>query len=231
MDYFSTLAATWPGVTESREGWTLRRATDAGNRVSSATREDARADPEAAARAMRAMGQPPLFMIRDGEEDLDSALDALGYLPEDPSVILAAPAAQLRIDGAERAVIRCDAPLARMTEIWRENDIGAARLEVMGRAAEPRTFLLARDGDRPAGCAFLAAAGDVAMIHALAIAPFARRKGLGTRATRAAAAWAVENGAAELALAVREDNAAALELYRRLGFETRARYRYRRAPS
>lgn len=230
MDYFSTLAATWPGLTESRDGWTLRRATGAGNRVSAATREDPGADPDAAAEAMRAMGQPPLFMIREGEEDLDSALEDRGYLPEDRSVILAAPAADLRTEGAERAVIRCDAPLARMTEIWRENDIGAARLEVMERAPAPSLFLMARDGDRPAGCAFLAAQGGVAMIHALAVAPFARRKGLATRATRTAAAWAVENGATELALAVREDNAPALELYRRLGFETRARYHYRRAP-
>lgn len=230
MDYFSTLAATWPGVTEGRDGWTLRRDTGAGNRASAATRDDPHADPEAAAEAMRAMGQPPLFMIRDGEEDLDAALEKLGYRSEDQSVILAAPAPGIRAEGPERAVIRCDAPLARMTEIWREHDIGAARLDVMGRVPAPSIFLLARDGDRPAGCAFLAAQGDVAMIHALAVAPFARRKGLGTRATRAAALWAVENGASELALAVREDNQPALELYRRLGFETRARYRYRRAP-
>jgi N-acetylglutamate synthase len=230
MDYFATLAATWPALTESRDGWTLRRDRGAGNRVSAATREEPGADPRAAEAAMRATGQRPLFMIRAGEEALDATLGEMGYAVEDASVILAAPAADLRGEGADRAVIRCDAPLARMAEIWAENGIGPDRLDVMGRVAGPRVYLIARDGDRPAGCAFVAALEGVAMIHGLAIAPFARRKGLGQRATRAAAAWALDNGAAELALVVRADNAPALELYRRLGFREAARYHYRRAP-
>ena len=231
MDYFAALAATWPGETERRGGWTLRRATGAGSRVSAATREEPGADPRLAEAAARAMGQRPLFMIRPGEEDLDAALAAMGYALEDPTALLSAPVAALLAEtGPDRAVIRCEAPLARMVELWEESGIGAPRLAVMRRAGEPKVYLLARDGDRPAGCAFVAAAGGVAMLHALAIAPFARRKGLGRRVSRAAAAWAKEVGAAELALVVRGDNAEALGLYRGLGFEEKARYHYRRAP-
>ncbi|TPE52721.1 GNAT family N-acetyltransferase [Amaricoccus solimangrovi] len=230
MDYFATLSATWPGLTERRDGWTLRRATGAGNRVSAATREAPDAGPRAAEAAMRAMGQSPLFMIRPGEDDLDAALAAMGYAVEDPSALLGASAAELRAEGVERGVIRCDAPLARMAEIWAEDGIGPARLAVMERVTGPKLYLLARDGDRPCGAAFVAAAGGAAMIHALTIAPFARRKGLGARVTRAAAAWALGAGADTLALAVRDDNAPARALYRGLGFAEVARYHYRRAP-
>lgn len=230
MDYFEALNATWPGLAEQRDGWTLRRADGAGSRASAATREAAGADPRVAEAAARAMGQRPLFMIRPGEADLDAALEAMGYLREDRSALLAAPVAALAAPGPDRAVIRCEAPLARMVEIWSEGGIGAPRLAVMRRAAAPKVYLLARDGDRPAGCAFLSAAGGVAMIHALAIAPFARRKGLGARVSRAAAAWARDMGVPELALVVRGDNAAALGLYGGLGFEEKARYHYRRAP-
>lgn len=229
-DYFAVLGATWPGVEERRDGWVLRRAEGAGSRVSAATRDTAGADPGAAEAAMREMGQRPLFMIRPGEDDLDATLEAVGYGREDDSALLVAPASAVALEGTERAVIRCDAPLARMAEIWADSGIGAARLRVMARAAEPKLYLMMRDGDRPAGAAFVSAAGGVAMLHALTVAPAARRKGLGTRATRVAAAWAREQGADELALVVRRGNEAALALYHALGFSERARYHYRRAP-
>ena len=235
MNHFDTLAATWPAETTDRDGWTLRRGRGAGSRVSAATREAAEADPRAAAAAMRAWDQRPLFMIRPGEEDLDAALAAMGYALEDPTALLAAPAAEVAGPGAapDFGIVHCDAPLARMVELWDENEIGPARRAVMARAAGPKVFLLARDGDRPAGCAFVALdarPGGAAMIHALAIAPFARRKGLARRMTQAAAAWAARGGASELALAARADNAAALAPYRGLGFTPRAGYHYRTAP-
>ncbi|PZQ52455.1 MAG: GNAT family N-acetyltransferase [Rhodovulum sulfidophilum] len=234
MDYFETLEATWPGLTEARDGWTLRRATGAGSRASAATRVAADADPRAAEAAMRAMGQRPLFMIRAGDADLDAALAGMGYTVEDASALLAAPAEAVATEGAEFRVVRCEAPLARMIELWDAGGIGPARRAVMARARGPRVYLLARDGDRPAGCAFVAAdgrPGGGAMIHALSVAPFARRKGLARRATAAAAAWAAETGAAELALAVRLGNEPALALYRGLGFREAARYHYRSAPA
>jgi ribosomal protein S18 acetylase RimI-like enzyme len=233
MDYFETLAATWPAMTESRDGWTLRRATEAGSRVSAASREVAGADPRVAEAAMRDMGQRPLFMIRAGEEDLDAAVGAMGYGLEDASALLAVPAGDVATQGADFRIVRCEAPLARMIELWDAGGIGPARRAVMARARGPRTYLLVRDGDRPAGCAFVAAdglPGGAAMIHALSIAPEARRKGLARRATAAAAAWAADVGASNLALAVRRDNDAAVGLYAALGFREVARYHYRRAP-
>jgi ribosomal protein S18 acetylase RimI-like enzyme len=101
---------------------------------------------------------------------------------------------------------------------------------VRARAAEPRSFLLGRLDDRPAGCAFVAVHGDVAMLHAVEVAPLARRNGLGARMTRAAAVWAQARGAATLALAVTRANAPALALYRGLGMAEAGAYHYRLAP-
>ena len=68
------------------------------------------------------------------------------------------------------------------------------------------------------------------MLHALEVAPVARRQGLGAQMTPGAAAWARTHGAATLALAVTRGNAAALGLYRRLGLAEADWYHYRVAP-
>ena len=124
-DWYAALLATWPAEETERLGpWTLRRGVG-GNRTSAATL-DGRADasPEispaglaTAETAMRAWGQRPLFLLRPGDAALDAALAARGYGIPDRTVILAASAAALAVPGGATA-IRCDAPLAVMTEIW-----------------------------------------------------------------------------------------------------------------
>jgi GNAT superfamily N-acetyltransferase len=97
----------------------------------------------------------------------------------------------------------------------------------MDRAAGPKIWLLGRSGDRPAACAFVAAHGDAAMLHALEVTPGARRKGIATLMTGAAARWAAERGCATLALAVTEANTPARALYAGMGMREVARYHYR----
>jgi GNAT superfamily N-acetyltransferase len=125
------------------------------------------------------------------------------------------------------ATIRCAAPIARMAEIWRDGGIGPARLAVMERAPGPKVWLLGRRGDRPAACAFVAAHGDAAMLHALEVTPETRRRGIATLMTLAAARWAAEQGCATLALAVTEANAPARALYAAMGMREAARDHYR----
>jgi GNAT superfamily N-acetyltransferase len=230
MDLLAALLATWPAAETRRLGpWTLRRGAGGGNRTSAATLDGPVAGPEAAEAAMLAWGQRPLFMVRPDEEALDAVLAGHGYRVHDPSLLLAAPAEALA-EAPGEAAIRCGAPLARMAEIWAAGGIGPERLAVMARAPEPRTWLLGRLGDRAAGCAFVAVHGGVAMLHALEIAPEARRRGLGARLTRAAAHWARGAGGATLALAVTRANAPARDLYAGLGMTEAGAYHYRRAP-
>ena len=196
----------------------LRRGAGGGNRASAASLDAARADadPGEAEAAMRAWGQPPLFRIWPGEAALDARLAARGYVERDPTLILAAPAAAVAVPPGEAAVFG-SGPLACMAEIWAAGGIGPARLAVMARVPEPRCYLLGRLDDRPAGAAFVALAGRFAVLHALEVAPFARRHGLGARMTAAAAHWAHAQGAETLALAVTRANASARALYGRLG--------------
>jgi GNAT superfamily N-acetyltransferase len=114
-----------------------------------------------------------------------------------------------------------------MAEIWRAGGIGPERLAVMLRVAGPRAFLLGRSADRPAASAFVAAFGEVGMLHALEVAPFARRRGVGTALFRAAAAWALAEGAQSLALAVTRANAPARALYEGHGMAEVGGYHYR----
>lgn len=228
---FRAIDATWPGAETLRHGpWTLRRGAGGGNRTSSATLDGPSGDIAAAEATMRAWGQVPLFMIRPGDEALDGALAERGYRLADAVVLFAAPAAALAPPEPDPLVSIGPAPLAVMAEIWRHGGIGPERLAVMDRVAGPRAFLLGRTGDRPAGCGFVATAGGVAMLHALEVAPFARRRGVGAAMTRMAARWALEVGAERLALAVTRANAPARALYARLGMAEVAAYHYRAAP-
>lgn len=229
-DLFAAMDATWPAAEYRRLGaWLLRRGAGAGNRTSAASLVDgaAAADPGEAETAMRAWGQAPLFMVREGEAELDEALERRGHAVRDPVVMLGAPVAALAAAEPDQGVILGEAPLAIMAAIWRAGGIGAERLAVMERVAGPRAFLLGRDGDRPVGCAFVAAAGDVAMVHAVEVAPSARRRGVGRRMMATAARWAADAGADRLALAVTRANVGARGLYAALGMSEVAAYHYR----
>ncbi len=230
MDVFELLRATWPAAETRRLGsWTLRRGEGGGNRVSAATRDGPDADPAPVEAAMRGWSQAPLFQIRPGDGALDATLAARGYARADPTLILAIAVAEVSPPTA-LAAIPCSAPLACMAEIWDAGGVGPARRAVMDRARQPKTWLLGRLENRPAGAAFVAVRDAAAMLHALEVADGARRRGLGADMTRGAAAWAAGRGAETLCAAVTEANAAARALYAGLGFREASRYHYRRAP-
>jgi len=231
MDLLAVLEATWPAAETAQAGpWHLRRGMGGGNRVSAATLEGPPGDPTDAEAVMRGWGQRPLFMVRPGEDALDAALAARGYSLHDASILLEGTVAGLAAPVLDATAIDCEGRLACMDAIWAAGGIGPARLAVMDRVAGPRAFLLGRLGDRPAACGFVAVAGGIAMLHALEVAPFARRQGIGARLTRLAAHWAAGQGAARLALAVTDANAPARALYGGLGLAEAARYHYRLAP-
>ena len=226
---FEALDRTWPAA-EMRQhaGWTLRLGAG-GKRVSAATQAAADARIEDAETGMRSAGQHPLFMIRRGEDALDAALEARGYALVDPTVLRAAPVSRLA-DSPPLTVLTGGFPLGLAAEIWAAGGIGPARLAVMERAPLPKAYLLGRDADHPTGVGFVAAAGTMAMLHAVEVLAAHRRRGVGRTLTRAAAAWAAEQGAEVLLLCVTRANAAANALYEGLGMAEAGAYHYRRAP-
>lgn len=82
--------------------------------------------------------------------------------------------------------------------------------------AMPGAFALWRPGE---GFVLARVAADEAEILTLAVAPAARRRGLGAALMAAAMAGAVLRGAAAMFLEVAASNAAALALYQGLGFD------------
>ena len=226
---------TWPPRKAIEAGpWILRDGAGGGKRVSAATQRaafDAAIDIPAAEQAMRLMGQPPLFMIRDGDTALDRTLAARNYAVADPVNLYVCPVQNL----ADRPVPLVMAfavwePLAIMRELWAQGGIGDARLQVMERAAGPKTGLFGRIADKPAGVGFCALDGDVAMVHALEIAAPFRRNGLAAWMMRQAAHWASDWGAAWMAVLCTTRNEAANALYRGLGMQCVGSYHYRIAP-
>lgn len=231
---YSVIDGTWPSLAKRAVGpWTIRIDGKGGSRVSAASAEQPVTDtdiPHAEA-AMRDAGQSKLFMIREGDAALDGLLAARGYQIKDPVNLYAAPVTDV---ASERPpAVKTFAvwpPLAVQTEIWAAGGIGQGRLDVMDRARHPKTTLLGRLNDRPAGTAFVGIAADCAMIHALEIAKEHRRQGLAKHLTRAAAFWAQDQGAEYLTLVTTQANAGANALYTSLGMTLVGQYHYRILP-
>jgi len=99
------------------------------------------------------------------------------------------------------------------------------------RAFLPGVALLAEDGSGLVGYVFALHAADVGEILNVAVAPEARRRGIGAALVERACAMLVGLGTDTVFLEVRESNVAAQTLYRGLGFSlVGRRRRYYRRP-
>jgi GNAT superfamily N-acetyltransferase len=227
----AVMEATWPPLRTYRAGpWTIRDGGGGGQRVTAATvaGDWHDADIPQAEADMRALGQTPLFLIRAGDVALDSALDARGYRIHDP-VVAYAVAAQDIPPPPLMTTFPHWPPLAIANALWAAGGIGPERLAVMHRAPGPKTAILARAGDRPAGIAFVAMAGTTAMLHALEVSPAHRRQGSAQNILAAAAAWTLAQGGDTLALVVTAANIAARNLYASRGMQGVGHYHYRQS--
>ncbi len=228
---FAALEATWPAAEFRASGpFRLRRGAGGGKRVSAATCDGdwQEADIASAEAGMQAMGQVALFMIRPGDGALDAVLAARGYARVDPVVMLAAPVAAIAAYAPPgMACLSVERPLAIMREIWAAGGIGPERLQVMARAAGPRHAFLARQNDRPAGVAFAAVAGDIAMLHALHVPEPMRRHGVAKNILGRAAEWAQDTGAKWFSVVTTGENMPAQRLFTGLGMQAVANYHYR----
>ncbi len=231
IGFLAVTDATWPAAARHRAGaFIVREGRGGGQRVSAATAEGpwTQADIGAAERMHMALGQTPLFMIRDGEAALDAALAARGYRVKDPVNVHDCAIAALTAGPADpMAGFVIWPPLAIMRDLWAEGGIGPERIAVMERTGGPRTAILGRVSDRASGVAFVAVAGETAVLHALHVAPGLRRQGSAVKIMRTAAHWAQDHGAERFSVLVTEANTAAGALYASLGMEIVGQYHYR----
>ncbi len=228
-DLAQVMEATWPAAAVARLGpWAIREGKAGGKRVSAATAEAAwQADQIAGAEAaMMALGQVPLFLIRDQDAALDAELAARGYRMVDPVVAYAMPLTGLQ-SADPMTTLPHWPPMAIAADLWAQAGIDAARLAVMQRALGRKAVILGRAKDRAAGVAFVALAGQIAMLHALEVAPALRRQGSAHNILRAAAQWALDQGADSLSLVVTAANDPARRLYTSFGMSVVGHYHYR----
>jgi GNAT superfamily N-acetyltransferase len=229
-DLDAALAATWPPRSVLRRGpWRLCDGAGGGKRVSAATAVDAVGPSDLPALAAWAAerGERPLVRVRAGEAALDALLAGRGFARVDPTLIYLAPLAALADPPPPVTAFAHWPPLAITAALWDAGGIGPERRAVMARAGGPKAAVLGRTDDAPAGAAFVALAGDIAMLHALWVAPRFRRRGTARNILKAAAVWAQDRGAAWFALAVLERNGAARALCASLKMESVGHWHYR----
>jgi len=230
-DPFEVLEATWPAASKRNVGpWEIKEGAGGGKRVMAAkpvapvTADDIAMAEE----AMAELGQPSLFVLRPKEVELDSILAQSGYQIVDPTLLFTGP-----LDPDEVPTVTTFdiwPPLQIMRDLWAEQSVGPDRIAVMERAAEPKTSILGRVKDRAAGALFVSIHDHTAMAHAVAVLPDFRRLNLARNMMHAASAWALQNGATQMAVAVTDANDAAKALYRSLGMSEVGRYHYRIKP-
>jgi GNAT superfamily N-acetyltransferase len=224
--------ATWPAKTiVDQDGWTIRNGAGGGSRVSAASQLTPDAQITYAESAMRALDQTPLFMVRNGEDALDTALEAAGYIIKDPTTFYAIPTAKIATQRPPAVTcFQVWPPLATQAEIWDAGGIDDARLAIMARASGPKTTVLGRVHDTPAGTAFAAIHNGTAMLHAIETAHAFRSQGLGRHMIHALAFWAQDHNAHTVALLVTKAYIAANALYTSLGMTPVGGYHYRIHP-
>jgi len=91
---YDVIDTSWPAAATHHIGpWGIRDGAGGGQRVSAATaRRPIRAEElSTAEKAMQQLRQPRLFMIRDGDDDLDALLAAQGYAIKDPVTLMPHP--------------------------------------------------------------------------------------------------------------------------------------------
>ncbi|MEM7438583.1 MAG: GNAT family N-acetyltransferase [Pseudomonadota bacterium] len=233
-EIFTAVDATWPAAGYQQVGpWCVRKGLGGGQRVSAASTDQAvsAADVATAEAAMMALNQSPVFMIQGDQAGLDTALDRLGYRIKDPVDVWAGPVKQVAQDYERSlAAIFVDYPMPILAGIWATGGIGPARLDIMRRAKGPKTCILGRLGDKPRGAAFVAVHESVAMTHAVEVRADARRNGVAERMMKAAAWWAGQHGATELAALTVSRNTGTQAMWQKLGMQVVSHYHYRVKP-
>jgi ribosomal-protein-alanine N-acetyltransferase len=129
------------------------------------------------------------------------------------------------------ALVGAEAAVALAALHARAFDRSWSASEISTMLANPNTFALLASGDAPQGFAIAWAVAGEAELLTVAVAPEARRLGVGATLLLGIIEAARRHGARRLHLEVADDNTGAIALYRKLGFADISRRRgyYRRA--
>jgi ribosomal protein S18 acetylase RimI-like enzyme len=238
------VAAAWPAPhVERLAGWRLRYAAGVTKRANSVLPlgrprgRALRAAVDGAERFYAARELPTVFSIGDGAcPGLDEALAARGYAVTDPTLVMSAdlpsPERDAATNGNTTSTIS-DTPSRDWLDLWWSvNSQYGDRLDRLAAARQiltgvPASYVHVADAAVGRGVA----QGEWYGIYCMAVAPHARRRGLGRVVLRALLEQARRQGARRAYLIVVERNDPARALYERAGFRVAGRYHYRVQPS
>jgi ribosomal protein S18 acetylase RimI-like enzyme len=157
------------------------------------------------------------------------ALTARGYVSKDETIIfLAKIRGVARSDDAVRVLGAPDEDWMAVTATA-EHQVPARRAEkerAVSMMMAPAAWLVLYEDGKPVACISVVADGRLAGFFDLAVVPEARRRGIGSRITRAAAQWAAAQGAEWLWAQVASANRASCAAQQSLGMREAYRYVY-----
>ena len=205
-------------------------------RANAASSLSPEADPELSARIARIESRYEALKlpVRFRSTPLDppgmaEALTARRYVSKDETIIfLAKVQGVARSDDAVRVLAAPDEDWMAVTATA-EHQVPARRAEkerAVSMMMAPAAWLVLYEDGKPVACISVVADGPLAGFFDLAVVPEARRQGLGSRMTRAAAQWAAAQGAEWLWAQVASANWASRAAQNSLGMREAYRYVY-----
>ncbi|MBB6396596.1 GNAT superfamily N-acetyltransferase [Actinomadura coerulea] len=224
------VAEAWPApFAQDIGGWWLRHADGVTKRANSVLPMDDPGDVDVAiGRAERfytALGLPTVFLMdaQARPEGLDGVLAGRGYELVEPTIAMTA---DLSGPYEHEGVDVLDAPSREWLDRWWSVD---GRRDHRPPVAEKILTGVSAGYACADGLAVGRGVpqGEWLGVYAMAVAPDARRRGLGRRVLRALLGWGSERGCTRAYLVVVERNAAARALYESEGFVPAAAYHYR----
>jgi len=181
----------------------------------------------------RERGLKPTFRLAPlvQPEALDGLLEQAGYADNALTSVQALDLAGFSTQPAPAAHYWDALPPAWLEAYVRMNGVAAAHLPalqgILSNIAARRCFMLLLKEDQPAACGLAVLETGLAGLFDIVTAAEFRGQGLGRQLVMSLLHWAKGQGAGLAYLQVMLDNAPALRLYGRLGFEEVYRYWYR----
>ena len=235
----ATVAAVAPSASEDFDGWLLAFDSGAIGRAKCAVPLQHTAYPTSAVQSIEeryaARGYPPMFRIADASalDPIRSELKRRGYEPGRPTLVQVASTEEMRHVSAQAIAEVADAPDAAWMAIFVGPGFdpvdGASRARSLGRTPGS-VYASVREDGRAIACGAASFGFGWASVHGMRTEQARRGEGLAGRVLAGLSAVALERGMPKTFLQVEDNNAAALSLYRRAGFETLWGYAYWRRP-
>lgn len=230
----------WPAASVQYDGaWQVRltaghpsRRLNSVNALDPSDHRDVEARVARAAVRFETYGRLPVFRQTPlSPQLLDAYLEAEGWSLRDETLVMRAPIDAMALDDVpDRLPLRDRWRYLQASQRiqGRGPDVTRGLADVVAAIRPPvGLFLLEdREGD-PLASVMCVRDGELAGIFELGTSPSVRGRGYGATMLKTALRWARLHGARQAWLQVEADNAAAVALYRRLGFEEIYRYAYR----